>query len=256
MDPAEMERRFKVAITDLGLDGAQAAALGQQLVAAEKSAQAQGIAFKSEAQPQNITMNFSIPPNVSQEGMAEAFKEAFAKMKAFPPAKPDAAPAADPGMTSVEEKAPPVDDTTVDVAPEPDAAPEGDYIGDMSVDDFKAMLGELLAPVLRLQDMVKSIGDMHGEMKGMMGGVQTKEAGKTAEIAALKARLDELEGRQPATILPTEVEAAMKSAGPATPADPAQTPVVSTPDRPFAANVAALMPELYYGKDGWQPRPA
>lgn len=251
MDSAEMERRFKVAIADLGLDGAQAAALGQQLVAAEKSAQAQGIAFKSEAQPQNITMNFTIPPNVSQEGMAEAFKEAFAKMKAFPPAKPDAAPGADPGMTSVEEKAPidaaPVD-STADPMAEPDAAPEGDYIGDMSVDDFKAMLSELLAPVLRLQDMVKSIGDMHGEMKGMMGGVQTKEAGKTAEIAALKARLDELEGRQPATILPTEVEAAMKSAGPVTPADPVPPTLidaVNDPNRPWAGWGAQTFPELY-----------
>ena len=51
MDMDEMERRFKAAITELGLSPAQASELGAQLTATEKAAAAQGIAFKSSTAP-------------------------------------------------------------------------------------------------------------------------------------------------------------------------------------------------------------
>ena len=125
---------------------------------------------------------------------------------------------------------------------------EGDYIGDMGVEDFKAMLAELLAPVLKMQDMMKAMGDMHGELKTMYGGVAQKDAGTQAEIASLKARLAQIEGDQPSTVLPDEVAEALKSAGPAkpaTPEHPATAAAINDPTRPLAWLGMQTFPELY-----------
>lgn len=142
----------------------------------------------------------------------------------------------------------------------------GEYIGDMSPDAFKAMLAELLAPVLKVQDMLKNMGDMHTELKGMMGGVATKEQGTQAEIAATKsqveilaAKLFQIEGNQPAMILPDEVAQALKSAGPAV-SDPDQPEIPNDPSRPFAQIAARTMPALYKTGPagefaGWTPPP-
>ena len=73
------------------------------------------------------------------------------------------------------------------------------------------------------------------------------------------ARIAQIEGRQPATILPADVAAALKSAGPATPpeADPTKPQIPNDPNRPMAGLTAQIMPELYYdGANGWQQRPA
>ena len=232
MDIAEMEKRFKAMYTELGLTPEQGAALGDQLVATEKAAAQQGIAYKdAEIEYPDIVVN----------GVT---------YKASPPpamAAPDAEDAAEAPETPGE--APDAED----LAEGPEDT--GDYIGDMSVDDFKAMLAELLAPVLKMQDMVKSIGDAHAELKGMYGGVATKDDARAQELIALKAQYADLaakiatiEGDQPNTILPDEVAAALKSAGPAKPAvpeNPAITQALNDPNRPLAWLGMSVMPELY-----------
>lgn len=230
MDLNEIERRFKASITDLGLDSATALSLAQGLIATEKEASAQQIAFKSTEYP-DVVLN----------GVT---------YKAFPPAPADAPPD--------------TTDVTVDDPAAPPDEPDGDYVGDMSTDDFKAMMSEMLAPVLKLQDMLKTMGDMHGEMKAMVGGTTTKDDSRAAEIVALKAenerltteqtalksqqttvaaQLAELLGAQPA-VSQTEAEAAFKSAGPSVPTEPNTTPQ-STPANPWAGLAAIVMPELY-----------
>ena len=229
MDMNEMEKRFKTAISDLGLNAEQSSALGAQLIQTEKDAAAQGIAFKSDDAPEY--------PDVVINGVT---------YKAAPLPMEDMAADVETPEEDVQEMA--VEEPT-------DAMDDGDYIGDMSVDDFKAMLAELLAPVLKMQDMVKAVGDMHGELKGMYGGVAQKDDARAAELVTLKAQYAELqskiaqiEGDQPATILPDEVAAALKSAGPAQPAkpeDPAKQAALNDPDRPFAWLGMQTFPELY-----------
>ena len=231
MDIAEMERRFKAAITDLGLDTAQAAALGAQLVATEKSAAAQGIAFKSDD---------DTPPDVIINGVT---------YKAFPPKAASPPPDGSPMMADEENAA---EDAAEGGIEEPgEAAPEGDYIGDMSWAEFAAKLGELLAPVLKMQEMVKTLGDAHGELKTMYGGAATKAASDLtalkAQYADLAAKIATIEGDQPAVVLPDDVAEAMKSAGPAKPATPATplTEAINDPARPWAGWAAHTFPELY-----------
>ena len=133
----------------------------------------------------------------------------------------------------------------------------GEYIGDMAPTDFEAMMGRILAPVLKMQEMHKAIGDMHGELKGMLGGYATKDDSRAAEIASLKARLAKLEGDQPAVIVPADVEAALKGA-PQAPPDPNAPQIPNDPARPFAQLAAATMPNLYRPTpdgawNGWAP---
>jgi hypothetical protein len=225
MDIGEMERRFKAAITDLGLDAEQASALGQQLVQTEKDATAQGIAFKSDEYP-DLEINGVV-------------------YKAFPP-KAEAAAEAEPPM---EEEM--VAEDAAEVVEEPGEEMAGDYLGDMSWDEFAAKLSELLAPVLKMQDMMKAMGDMHGELKTMYGGVAQKDDARAQELVTLKTALAELtqkiadiEGDQPATVLPDEVAEALKSAGPAKPEQPAN-PALTDPSRPLAWLGMQTFPELY-----------
>jgi hypothetical protein len=133
----------------------------------------------------------------------------------------------------------------------------GEYIGDMSPAAFKSMMGEMLAPVLKMQDMLKAMSDMHGELKGMMGATTKSANGNAAEITALKARLAKLEGDQPAVVNNTDVEAALKGA-PQAPPDPNAPIVPDDPNRPFAAVAARTFPNLYRQNPdgsfaGWQP---
>jgi len=250
MDVAEMERRFKAMYQELGLTPEQGMELGQNLVATEKEAQAQGIAFKEESAPEY--------PDVVINGIT---------YKAAPPpvldAEDDPAMGGDGGIDEAAEGEPSLDDT---------AQMAGDYLGDMSWDEFAAKLGALLAPVLKMQDMVKSIGDAHQELKGMYGGVAQKDDARAQELAALKSqyaeqsqqiaqlasRIAQIEGDQPSVILPNEIEAALKSAGPTAPADPNAPVVPDDPARPYAAIAARTMPALYRtdtggGFGGWQP---
>ena len=251
MDVNEMEKRFKTAIADLGLNAEQAQSLGAQLVQTEKDAGAMidpitrqpGIAFKSDAVSRAAGLHAESGP-ASGEFMDDAnditINGVVYTVKAAPPPMDTAA---------VED----VEDVVTEEPVEEEMTDE--YIGDMSWDEFAAKLTELLAPVLKMQDMVKNIGDMHGELKGMYGGVAQKDDARGAELITLKAQYAELatkiaqiEGDQPATILPDEVAAALKSAGPLQPAkpeDPATAAALSDPARPFAWLGMKTFPELY-----------
>lgn len=235
MEIAEMERRFKAMYTELGLTPEQGLSLGEQLVQTEKAAAAQGITFKSDdAPPEDITIN----------GVVYT-------VKAFPPA-PDAI------STTAETKVPPMADMEPDAAdPMETAEPEmeGDYIGDMTWDEFAAKLAELLAPIAKMQDMHKSMTDALGEMKAMYGGVATKDDARTQELTTLKAqyadlaaKIAQIEGDQPATILPDEVALALKGAPEQAhkPDDPATQAALNDPTRPFAWLGMQTFPELYH----------
>lgn len=253
MNIDEMEKRFKTAISDLGLDAQQAAALGQQLVATEKTAAAQGIAFKSGEVPVTAITTDAMP--------GQRFKSANGEEYIKSPSEVDptgayyAVKAAPPIEEMIEEQADdPIEAMAEDVI-EPEEEMAGDYIGDMSWDEFAAKLGELLAPVLKMQDMVKAMGDAHAELKTMYGGVAQKDDARAQEIATLKASLKDLtdklaqiEGDQPATILPDEVAAALKSDGPTQAQEPdraAITQAINDPTRPFAGWGIQTFPELY-----------
>jgi hypothetical protein len=263
----EMERRFKAAVSDLGLDKDQALALGQQLVATVKNATEQRIAYKeaeppaaAAAPPATIYYGPDNQPGIIQEG-------AWIALKAFPPKVADELVSDTP---EVEAKADDPDDpmdAIVEDVVEPEEEPSYDSMGDMTRDEFRTFMSELLAPALKLQDMVKSIGDAHAELKGMYGGAATKEAGVNAELASLKsqqtalaAKIAQIEGNQPATILPDDVAAALKSTGPEQPADPDAVDIPNDPSRPFAQIAARTMPALYKntpdgGFAGWAPPP-
>ncbi len=97
---------------------------------------------------------------------------------------------------------------------------------------------------------------MDEAVKGM-GYARTKaESTNAAEIAALKARLAELEGSQPAVVQPADVEAALKGA-------PEAPPDLSALPKPANSVQAAAMqtfPQLYQQNadgswGGWQPQP-
>jgi hypothetical protein len=265
MKPDEMERRFKAAIEDLGLDREQALALAGGLIQTEKTASQERVAFKTEAEveapqiQQTIYYGPDNQPGIIQDGAWIALK------------------AAAPIEETVETETQAADDMPADDAElAPDDAGDGEeVIGNMTVPEFWAQLQQYLndtfMPQQKMADMLKAMGDMHGELKSMYS---TKEAGESAEAIALKeqqaaelatlkeqqaqlaARIAEIEGHQPATILPAELEAAFKSEGPQAPADPENPSVVSTPERPMAGAAASIMPELYYGSNGWQPKPA
>lgn len=250
MDPTEMERRFKAAIQELGLNAEQAGALGAQLVATEKAASQQGIAFKSQDAPAEITLN----------GVVYAVKAA-APAEAEVLAADTAAP-----VPPVATKAP--EDMPLDDGMDDELEEEADVIGNLSVAEFETMIGTMianaLAPLVKTLDITGKMSGHMDELKSMMSGYSTKDDSRSVELTALKAQQTELaqriaaiEGHQPAVILPTEVEAALKSAGPQTPppADPNAVVVPNDPNRPFAGLAAVTFPDLYrYTENGWQPQ--
>ena len=220
MDPNEMERRFKAAIESLGLSHDQAQALAAGLVATDKSAADQGIAFKSDDAPQVFTA-----PDGTQGIIHDG---RFVALKAMPPEFA----AAD------EEK----DDGVIDQ----EGAPADDMVEMM---DDQAFIGAIADAVAA--KIAPMFGDMKmSEFKTLLGGMATKEAGTQAEIAQLKARLAQLEGHQPAVIT-NEALAALKSTGPQAPPDGTepQIPADATPIQRLAAQT---MPALYSNAPGGQ----
>jgi len=228
MELDEMERRFKAAIEQLKLSPDQAEALSSGLVQADKSARQSGLtpAFKTT---EEITINGQV--YTLKADMAPASMEEAAETE--------------------------MDDALEEQVDEGDDG--GEYVGDMSPAAFKSMLAEVLAPVLKMQEMVKAMTDMHGELKGMMGGA-TKSASEIttlkAQIADATKRLALLEGDQPAVVTSADVEAALKGA-PQAPPDPNAPIVPDDPNRPFAAVAARTFPNLYRQNPdgsfaGWQ----
>lgn len=240
MEPDEMERRFKAAIEQLQLSPDQAQSLASGLVQADKSAQAQGVAFKSDEPADPWTT------------VAMAIKAAMTPLVEAEKAPMDAASMVDAGETEMDDG---LDDETAET---------GDYVGDLSVADFEALLQRVIAPLVKGLDIAGKMAGHMDELKSMMGGVGTKSEGAIAQIAALKAQQDQiaaqlktLQGDQPSVILPDEIAAALKSTGPASPPDP-DAPVVSgDPNRPFEALAALTLPQLYRNNPdgtfgGWQ----
>jgi hypothetical protein len=241
MDPQEIARRVAAFKADMNAKGVGADAIEAALAGVaqnEKSADAQHAVFKSDG-VLTIYYGPGDQPGIIQDGAWVALKAASPEFE--PEAKAD----------------PPVE---LEMEAEPMEPEGGQYIGDMTPAEFWAQLQQYLAPVLKVQELHKSLGDMMGEMKGMMGGYATKDAGRAAEITALKEqqaaldkRLKELEGDQPTVTLPSEIEAALKSKGPQAPSDPNTPQIPNDPNRPFAPVVARLAPELYTTEpwNGW-----
>lgn len=241
MDPDEMERRFKAAIAQLQLPPEQAAALSAGLIQADKSAQQQGIAYKSA--PATVVIGGVTytaeqpaappPPDVVINGVTYKAAPPFvAEEKApMPPAEMIEA-----GETEVE-----------------DGEAEGEYVGDMTPDAFKAMMIAILSPLF---------GDMKmSEMKAMFA---TKDDSRAQQVATLEATLKSvqdqlaaLSGLQPNVTLPDEIAAALKSQGPAAPPSPNQ-PQLPADASPLTQLAARLAPQLYANTpngafNGWTP---
>lgn len=166
------------------------ALIGAHTASREKEAQAQGLRFKAgEPQPvyqvegrlfvlagdQLVAVKAPLPP--------EEEEAALATKPPLPEAAADAAGAAADAADAAEDAA--------------EGAAEGDFAGDLSVDDFRTLLvdamKEALAPLLgqlkmadKMEGMVKMMGE---EMKGMLGGVSSKDDARAAEIATLKSQI-------------------------------------------------------------------
>lgn len=242
MDPNEMERRFKAAIEQLGLSHDQAQALAGGLVQTDKSAQAQGVTYKSDDAPQVFTA-----PDGTQglivDGRFVALKAAeVAEVKAdMPPEEMIEA-----GETEVADG---------------EAEEDAEYVGDMAPTAFRALLIDAFSEAINqfgagisgkmteMDDALKAMG--YARMKS-----EQDASAQATEIAALKARLAQLEGDQPAAVLPADVAAALKGA-PAAPPDP-NAPHIPD-DAPALTHLAArTMPALYQtnpqgGFQGWIP---
>lgn len=240
MDPQEIARRVAAFKADMNAKGVGADAIEAALAGvaqSEKSADAQHAVFKSsDAQPVYTAPDGTL--GLVVDGQWVALKAAAMPM----PPESDAEAKADM----------PMEDTPMDPA-------EMSYLGDMDPNEYWGEIDQRLARIEQALNIEDRISKAFGEVKSLLGGYATKDAGRAAEITALKEqqaaldrRLKELEGDQPAVTLPSEIEAALKSSGPQAP-DPAAPQIPNDPNRPFAPVVARLAPELYSQEpwNGW-----
>jgi hypothetical protein len=233
MEPDEMERRFKAAIEQLRLPADQAAALADGLIHADKSAQAQGIAYKSDDAPAVYTAPDG-SPGIIVDGR-------FVTLKAAPPPFAEKAPM--PAEEMVE-------------AGETELS---DGLDEEGMDD--AAFAKLVA-----KEVMALIAPLFGDMKmsEMKAIFATKDAGRAQEIATLEATLKSvqdqlaaLSGLQPSVGLPADIEAALKSQGPQPPPDP-NAPQIPADASPLTQLAARLAPQLYATApngvfNGWTP---
>lgn len=241
MDQATYEARVKAFMADMNAKGVPPEVAARSLASmeqADKSATAQGIAYKSEQPP-------------------DPWAAVLAALKAA---------VAPPAVEAVEaEKAPPMtadaetpDETAVEGGTE-EPGGSGDYIGDMSASAFWGQLTQVvqqaIAPALKMDDMLKTMGTHMGELKSMY---TTKDAGIQARIAQLETEIAALKGDRPA-VDTNEALAALKSTGPQAPPSTDAPQVPDDPNRPLAGLAAGLMPQLYggavqgfAGANGWQ----
>lgn len=240
MDPQEYERRMKAYAADMqskGVPPEVAGAVIASMQQADKSAQAQGIAFKSDDAPQVFTASDGTP-GIIQDGRFVALKAGMA------PASMEQAGATEMADAASEELADGADNEAVE---------EADYIGDMSVADFEALLARAFQSAIQQfgSDITTHMGALDEAVKGM-GYARTKaEQVQQTEIAALKARLAELEGNKPAVTLPADVEAALKSNGPQSAPAPGQ-PQIPADATTLQQIAARTMPQLYTTGPGGQ----
>lgn len=249
MDPNEMERRFKAAIEQLRLSPEQAETLAAGLVQADKSAKTTpdpasgltGVTFKSDDAPATAISTDAMP--------GQRFKSADGTEYIKSPSPLDpmgayyAVKAAAPAMDAEDDPAL-GGDMGVDEEVEGEAPLDGQYIGDMTPAEFWQQLQQYLAPVLKVQEMHKAIGDMVGELKGMGAAYATKDSAAAQRLDALEATLKALVGDRPAVVDQADVAAALKGA-PQAPPNPAAPQIPNDPTRPLAAIAARTMPALY-----------
>lgn len=251
MDQKTYDMRVKTFLEDMnakGVDPAVTATALQGMEQADKSAQQQGIAYKSDDAP----VVYQAPDGslgIIQDGRFVSVVAAGGIQT-----KADAA------MPAPDEETP--EETMAEGGEEEPG--EDQYIGDMTPTDFRAFLIDAFQEAIQQfgSSITTHMGALDEAVKGM-GYARTKaEQAQTTEIAQLKARLAQLEGDQPSVVMP-EVEEAFKSDGPQAPPDPNVPQVPNDPNRPFAALSAAVNPALYggsYGPNGWsfnseQPKP-
>lgn len=181
----------------------EVAGLLAQVETTDKSAQEQGVAYKSDDAP----MVYSAPdgtPGLIVDGR-------FVALKAAPPfVKDEEAPAVE---DEAKADAPMAEDPMTE-APADEAAEGGAYF----TPEELAEIGSALAPVIAAQvvdalmpalQMEQKFGKMADEMKAMMGGYTTRKDATDAEraqqieqlqqqLAQTQAALKELQGDQPA----------------------------------------------------------
>jgi hypothetical protein len=241
MDQQTYDARVKTFLTDMndkGVPPEVAAGALAGMEQADKSAQQQGIAYKSDAP-------------------ADPWVAVMAALKAAV-APPQAAPA-------VAEKAPPPpDQAAAPAATDTEAGPEGspedetqdesEYIGDMSVADFEQLLMDTFQQAIQQfgSAITTSMGALDEAVKGM-GYARTKSEGEIADLkkqaANLATRLNALEGDQPVIGL-KDVADALGSDGPQSPPSTDGPVVPNDPSRPFAGWAVKAFPGLYDGPTG------
>lgn len=243
MDPQEYERRMKAFAADMqgkGVPPDVAGAVIAGMQQADKSAQQQGIAYKSA------------PATVVIGGVTYT---------AAQPVAPESPP--DVVIDGVTYKAMPPE---LAAAEEKDDFGEGELAGeemaDMGMDD--AQLIAAIAEAVRAA-IAPMFGDMKmSELKAMLSGVATKDDSRAQQVAQLEAtlksvqnQLAQLTGLQPNVTLPADIEAALKSTGPQAPPDP-NTPAVPADATPLQRLAIQTMPQLYQTTpagafNGWTP---
>lgn len=152
---------------------------------------------------------------------------------------------ADIAALKAEMKAPEAAPPPAEEPAEEEEETEEAYAGDMTLDQFKALISEVVEKAVGAvggelkamnakMNMAEKMGGMFDEMKAMFGGIQQKDAGKAERIERLETALKtlslelaELRGDQPAAVV-----AASKSVRTALPESAATTDAftVKTPD--------------------------
>jgi hypothetical protein len=241
MDQQTYDARVKTFLTDMndkGVPPEVAAGALAGMEQADKSAQQQGIAYKSEDLWGAVitALKAAVAPPQAAVEVAE---------KAPPPPDQAAAPAA-PAATDTE--------AGPEGSPEDETQDESEYIGDMSVADFEQLLMDTFQQAIQQfgSAITTSMGALDEAVKGM-GYARTKSEGEIAELkkqnANLATRVNALEGDQPAIGL-KDVADALASDGPQSPPS-ADGPVIpNDPDRPFAGWAVKAFPGLYDGSAG------
>jgi hypothetical protein len=244
MDQDEFNRRFKAACIELKLSPEQSADLYAQMVQTDKTATDQRVAFKSAEQAPAPSTVYYLPDG--QPGVI--VDNVFVALKAAPSmaVEDEPAPPADDAMTAVEE----MDDG------EPDAAP-GQYAGDMSVDEMRSMMQEIvqatIAPLTKALDMAGKMGGMVDELKSMMtvkapaqpgqpAAPSMTEADRNKVIADMQAMLaTATPATVPQTFTPSNAESDIAAALKSQPENSA----VARPANGLQSIAAASFPELY-----------
>lgn len=161
MDPKEQARRLEIAAKALGIPAAQLAA---GLAQTDKSASAQGVAFKEADAP-------AAPSEIVVGGVTYTLKAAMPAEEMIEAGETEAA------------------DGALEAADEAEDVSE--FIGDMAPADFRAMLRDEFAAAVQAMgaEIASKMAAMDEQLKGM-GYARQKEAGEAAKVAERVATLE------------------------------------------------------------------